>query len=91
MPPLGKPERFGPIEVQGRQLRCIICSHDVFWEHEIQLATSLLNILDLDAWNRAAQCAICERCGYVHMFIPPSTFKDPEQVPDGALPAAGAA
>jgi hypothetical protein len=90
MPPFGKPERFGPIEIQGRQLRCTVCSHGVFWEHEIQLATPLFNLLDLDAWNRVAQCAICERCGYVHMFIPPSTFKETEAAPDGAVPEGGA-
>ncbi len=86
MPPIGKAERFGPIEVQGRQLRCTICSHGVFWEHELQLATPLSELLDLDAWNRVAQCAICERCGYVHMFIPPSAFKDTEGLPNGAVP-----
>ena len=53
MPP--DSERFGPIEVQGRQLRCIVCGHGVFWEHEIQFATPLSNLLDLDAWNRSAQ------------------------------------
>ena len=78
--------KFGPIEVQGRPLRCTICGHGIFWEREIQLSTSLFDILDLDAWNRVAQCAVCERCGYVHMFIPPGTFKDPQQLP-AAKPA----
>ena len=88
MPP-SKPERFGPIEIQGRQLRCAVCSHSVFWEHEIQLATPLLNFLDPDAWNGTTQCAICERCGYVHMFIPPpSAIKDKEASPDDPTPAA---
>jgi hypothetical protein len=69
MPP-SKPERFGPIEVQGRQLRCAVCSHGVFWEHEIQLATPLLNLLvPMREWHNAVR--ICERCGHVHMFIPP--------------------
>jgi hypothetical protein len=87
MPP-SKPERFGPIEVQGRPLRCAVCSHSVFWEHEIQLATPLFNFLDPDAWNGTTQCAICERCGYVHMFIPPpSTIKATEALPDGPTPA----
>jgi len=83
MPPIGNPSKFGPVEVQGRQLRCTVCSHGTFWEHEIQLATPLFNLLDLDAWNRVAQCAVCERCGYVHMFIPPSTFHDRVESKDG--------
>ena len=85
MPPFGKPEQFGPIEVQGRQLRCMICGHSIFWEHEVQFATPLLEVLDLGAWNRSAQCAVCERCGYVHMFIPPSAFKETEDAPDGQV------
>lgn len=75
--------RFGPIVVQGRQLRCTVCSHDVFWEHEIQFATPLTELLDPKAWNRSAQCAVCERCGHVHMFISPATFKEAEDLPDG--------
>ncbi len=77
-----KPERFGPIEVQGRPLRCALCGHGVFWEQEVQFSTPLSNFLDLDAWNGGAQCAVCERCGYVHMFIPPSAFKETEESPD---------
>lgn len=75
---LGKPKHFGPIEVQGRQLTCTICSNGTFWAHEIQLGTPLFSFLDIDEWNRLAQCAVCERCGYVHMFIPPSTFQREE-------------
>lgn len=68
------PKECGPVEVQGRQLRCTVCGNNTFWEHQIQLATPLLNFMDLEEWNRVTQCAVCERCGYVHMFIPPSTF-----------------
>lgn len=75
----GKPKHFGPIEVQGRPLRCIICSNSTFWAHEIQLGTPLFSFLEIDEWNRLAQCAVCERCGYVHMFIPPSTFQREEE------------
>jgi hypothetical protein len=80
MPP--DPERLGPIVIQGRQLRCTVCSHDVFWEQEVQFATPITDLLDPGAWNRNAQCAVCERCGYVHMFIAPGTFKQTEESPD---------
>jgi hypothetical protein len=26
---------------------------------------------------------VCERCGHVHMFISPATFKQTEESPDG--------
>jgi predicted nucleic-acid-binding Zn-ribbon protein len=76
----GKPKEFGPVTVQGRALRCNVCSNATFWEHQVQLATPLFNFLDLEEWNRVAHCAVCERCGYVHMFIPPHTVR--EEAPD---------
>ena len=76
----GKPKEFGPVVVQGSQLRCVVFGHEIFWEHQIQLATPLFNFLNLDEWNRVAHSAICERCGYVHMFIPPHTVSEVEPV-----------
>ena len=85
-------ERFGPVQVRGRDLRCNVCSHDIFWEHELQLATPIFNFRE----NDVAQCAVCERCGYVHMFISPATFArdskpeaeaPPPDVAPGAAPA----
>ncbi len=73
------PKQFGPVNVQGRQLKCTICGNGNFWEHEIQLPTPLFDLLDLQAWNRVAQCAVYERCGYVHMFIPPSSFQEQQE------------
>lgn len=70
----GNARQFGPIEIQGRALRCHVCSHDLFWEHELHFATPLTSLLDVEEWKRVAQCAVCERCGYVHMFIEPGTF-----------------
>jgi hypothetical protein len=83
MPP--NPERLGPIVIQGRPLRCTICSHGIFWEHEVQFATPITDLLDPGAWNRSAQCAVCERCGHVHMFIAPGTFTQTEETPDSQV------
>ena len=69
---------FGPVEVQGRQLHCNVCSNDTFWEHQVQLPTPFFTFLGIEEWNRVAQCAICERCGFIHWFAPPSTFRDAE-------------
>ena len=85
MPPADKPERFGPINIQGRPLRCGVCDHGSFWEQEIELATPLSNLLTFDAWNGTAQCAICERCGHVHMFISPATIGQSDTSIEGRL------
>lgn len=72
-----------PVTVQGRPLRCNVCSHDMFWEHNIQLSATLFSFLDPDS---TAHCAVCERCGYVHMFIPTGTVRAEAKAPGGAAP-----
>src|SRR6266481_8323129 len=61
----------GPVIVQGRQLRCNVCGNTSFWARQVQLHTPMMTFLDLEAWNRVADCAICERCGHIHWFVTP--------------------
>jgi predicted nucleic-acid-binding Zn-ribbon protein len=77
---------YGPVSVQGRALRCLVCSHDTFSEHHIQLSTQVFSFLDPDSH---AHCAVCERCGYVHMFIPSATVRVDDAVA-GAVPGGPA-
>ena len=81
---------FGPVEVQGKPLRCNVCDHTTFWEREIELPTSFLNFLAGEEWNGLAQCAICERCGFIHWFVPPSALREVE-ADDDAKPFAAPA
>jgi predicted nucleic-acid-binding Zn-ribbon protein len=78
---------IGPVQVQGRPLRCIICSHDVFWEHHLNLGNAVFSFLDPDS---KAHCAVCARCGYVHMFLPRATIEDEAPAPAPAAPPAPA-
>ena len=75
---------IGPVTVQGRTLRCMVCSHDVFWEHNITLSTPFFSFLDP---NSTAHCAVCERCGYVHMFLPGGTVHDDKPAAEPPLNA----
>jgi hypothetical protein len=76
---------YAPVSVQGRALRCLVCSHDTFREQHIQLSTQVFSFLDPESH---AHCAVCARCGYVHMFIPGATVPaaDPREgtAPGGA-------
>jgi predicted nucleic-acid-binding Zn-ribbon protein len=78
---------YAPVTVQGRPLRCLVCSHDAFAEQHIQLSTQVFSFMDPDSH---AHCAVCARCGYVHMFIPAATIPvdDPAAgtVPGGPAP-----
>lgn len=82
---LGVDPEHGPVIVQGIQLRCYVCSHDLFWAKQIQLHTPFMTFLNLDAWNRVADCAICQKCGYIHWFLDPAvlarTLGDSEEEP----------
>jgi hypothetical protein len=79
--------QLGPVTVQGRALRCMVCSHDVFWEQHITVSAGMFSFLDPDS---TAHCAVCERCGYVHMFLPKATVDVDEKTPAPAAPAAPA-
>jgi len=78
---------IGPVTVQGPSLRCIICSHDVFWEQTFNLTSPLFSFLDPES---KAHCAVCSRCGYVHMFLPKGTIEadQPAIAPMGPSPQA---
>ena len=78
------PHPLGPVTVQGRLLHCNVCSHDQFWEQQVLLASGMFSFLDPDS---SAHCAVCARCGYVHMFLPKGTVEDDQQVPASASPA----
>jgi hypothetical protein len=75
---------LGPVEVQGRPLHCLVCSHDQFWEQHLQLGSSLFSFLDPES---SAHCAVCARCGFVHMFLPKGTVEDGDRAPQAESPA----
>ena len=75
---------IGSVSVQGRPLRCMICSHDAFREHHLNIGNAVFSFLDPDS---KAHCAVCARCGYVHMFLPSGTVEADAPAPAGASPA----
>ena len=57
-------------EIHGKELRCLICGHDEFWRREGQLNTAAASLFQLDWANKSAVCIVCDRCGYIHWFLP---------------------
>lgn len=80
----GRDRTYGPIVVAGHQLSCNVCSHGVFWEHQVQLHTPLMTYLDLEEWNRVADCAVCARCGHIHWFLAPASLPEEAQSTDAS-------
>jgi hypothetical protein len=59
------------VEINGTPLSCQVCSHDAFVERPAQLNTRAATFFGFDWANPTARCYICERCGYIHWFMPP--------------------
>jgi hypothetical protein len=57
-------------EIQGIQLKCVFCGHDEFSRREAQLNTSVATFFNLDWVNQSSVCFVCEKCGYIHWFLP---------------------
>jgi len=47
----------GPVQVQGRPLKCLVCGHDTFRA-------------SAPAAGRADVAYACAQCGYLHWFMP---------------------
>jgi predicted nucleic-acid-binding Zn-ribbon protein len=58
------------VEIQGQVLQCRVCDHDEFHRQEAQLNTAVATFFNLDWSNRSAVCYVCDRCGYIHWFLP---------------------
>jgi hypothetical protein len=60
----------GPVSVLGNPMTCEICHHDRFYQREGKIQTTAMTFFELDWLNASANCVVCERCGYVHWFLP---------------------
>jgi hypothetical protein len=58
------------VEVAGRALRCVVCSHGTFWHRRAQLHGGVATFFNFEWASPTADCAICSQCGYVHWFLP---------------------
>ena len=58
------------VQVLGKDLACLICSHNEFWQREAQLNTGAAELFGLAWANTSAACVICAECGFIHWFHP---------------------
>lgn len=58
------------VEIQGRELKCLVCGNDSFWKREAQLHTQGLSFLNLEWTSPTGVCYVCSKCGYIHWFLP---------------------
>ncbi|MEO8649927.1 MAG: hypothetical protein ABI539_12240 [Acidobacteriota bacterium] len=51
-----------------RQLICLVCGNETFWQREEILAPA--SIFGATAGNPTATCMVCDECGFIHFFYP---------------------
>lgn len=56
--------------VLNKPLHCLVCAHDEFEQRSALLNTSAATFFGFDWANRSANCFVCNRCGYIHWFVP---------------------
>ena len=57
------------IEINGKPLRCLICSHESFFTRQAQLNTAAATFFNFDWANKSGTCYVCAECGYIHWFL----------------------
>jgi len=58
------------VDIQGRELKCLVCGHDAFWKKEAQLNTAGASLMNLEWTSPTGNCYVCAKCGYIHWFLP---------------------
>ena len=58
-----------PVQIAGLTLHCEICKHERFWKRQAQLNTAVATFFNFDWANPAADCYVCDGCGYIHWFL----------------------
>ena len=49
---------------------CTVCQGKLFADREVKLNTSGAEFLGVGWANQSAKGLVCQRCGYVHLFMP---------------------
>ena len=62
-------------EIFGKEMTCLICGHNSFFERKAQLNTRLASFFDFDFANKSGTCIVCEKCGYIHWFLEKKAFE----------------
>jgi hypothetical protein len=62
-----EPEAFTS---NGKEIKCLVCQNDKFWQTEAQLNKALSTFFHLNWTDETATCLVCTECGYILWFLP---------------------
>ncbi|HAB18308.1 MAG TPA: hypothetical protein DCE44_17940 [Verrucomicrobiales bacterium] len=57
------------VEVDGHQLKCLMCGHESFHKRRSHIATALVTSMNPEWMDRQASCLVCDHCGFIHWFL----------------------
>jgi hypothetical protein len=57
------------MEVNGYQIKCVVCANEYFHAREGQLNTSAASFFNLDWANKSATCLVCSECTHIMWFL----------------------
>jgi len=59
-----------PYRIADSSLECLVCGYGLFQHRHAQLNTAVATFFNMDWANASALCLVCDRCGYIHWFLP---------------------
>ena len=57
------------IKIDDKDLKCMFCGNDQFWQADTLLNKKWLATYDLEIFSKTGKAYICDKCGYKHEFI----------------------
>jgi len=63
------PAEAAPVEVDGHQLKCLMCHHETFHRRRSHMDTSLTSNMNPDWVDRQVYCLVCDHCKFIHWFL----------------------
>lgn len=66
---LFKEDEAVSVEVKGIELKCPVCSNNLFYSRQAQLNTAAASFFSLDWANRSAFCYVCSNCTHISWFL----------------------
>lgn len=56
-------------EMDGHQLKCLMCGHESFHKRKTHFDTALLTGLNPQWTHNQGYCLVCDHCGFIHWFV----------------------
>lgn len=57
------------VTIGRRPFECVVCEGVQFFDREVKLNSTGMELFDLGWANKSATGLVCARCGYVHLFV----------------------